>query len=853
MSPTMPDPSQRKVDDLTRTRHSRPAVHKFGGASLRDGPALAVALALVEGAERPAVVVVSAFAEVTDSLLALGSDLARGRDAAVQRRASGLRERYESAATAVVAAGPERRRLLARVRTTFEEIQALGAAPGILRELAPASLDRLLASGEDLSARIFAAGLRSKGVAAEYVDAADIVVADGPSGHASPDLVATDRQAQERLRPLLSAGVVPVVPGFIGKDPEGRVVTLGRGGSDLTATLLARALNARAVTLWKDVPGFLTADPRVVPDARVVPQLHLREAAELAYYGAKVLHPRALTPGGRFPIFVRPFARPEESGTEISRRRTLETYPVKALSAVHGQALVTVTGNGMLGVPGIAARTFSALHRAGISISLISQASSEHSICLGVPADQADAARESLLEAFQEEIAHREIDGVELIRDLATLSVVGLGMAGTPGIAARVFSALAAVGINLVAIAQGSSELNISFVVEASQAAESQRRIHDAFQLSKIGGGRAERPARADVVLLGYGQVGRTLARLLAHRSRQAQLRLVGVIDRGGYVFRPTGLSARDLRRLSEAKTAGSSVAEVRGGIAGAPLAAVAALAEHALSRPILVDVTAGETGSLLETAIASGFDLVLANKRPLAGRRKDAIALERSVETAGRGFRFEATVGAGLPILDTYRKLVESGDRVLRIEGCLSGTLGFLLSELEAGRSFSDSLRQAMERGYTESDPREDLSGADVARKALILGRLLDFRGEPGDVVEESLVPQRFRRLTLAGFLDRLVELDAEWEKRLAGARARGRSLRYVARVNPKRISVGLVEVGPQSPFAGLRGTDNQVAFTTTRYRANPLVIQGPGAGLAVTSAGILNDILELAMNGRR
>src|SRR6185503_14847532 len=279
---------------------------------------------------------------------------------------------------------------------------------------------------------------------------------------------------------------------------------------------------------------------------------------------------------------------------------------------------------------------------------------------------------------------------VEMLRDLATISVVGLGMAGTPGIAARVFTALAPAAINVVAIAQGSSELNISFVVEGSRAGEAQRRIHDAFQLSKIGGGRAEPSRRTDVVLLGFGSVGRTLAGLVVRSSRRTRLSLVGVIDRGGYVFRPKGLTARDLRELAQVKAKGRPVSERAGGVTAGGREAVEAFAKHALSRPILVDVTAGQTVPILKTAIASGFDVVLANKRPLSGRRKDTLAIEHAVEKGGRRLRFEATVGAGLPVLDTYRKLVESGDRVLRIEGCLSGTLGFLLSEVEAGRSFS-------------------------------------------------------------------------------------------------------------------------------------------------------------------
>jgi aspartokinase/homoserine dehydrogenase 1 len=824
-------------------------VHKFGGASLADAKAMKNAIALVRGTPGPGVVVVSALAGVTDALLEAAGAIGRKPEGRIDEIAGLLARRHRRCLAGVVPPGPIRNALREEIRRSFGELALLSRAPVFLQDLSPATLDSLLARGEEIAARIFAAGLAAAGRPAVRVSPLDLIATDGRFGSASPLLSETDRKVRRTLAPLLRKRVVPVVAGFLGAAPDGRVATLGRGGSDLTAALLARALSARAVYLWKDVPGILTADPRVVPDARVIPQLNTGEAAELAYYGAKVLHPRALIPVARrgIPIFVRPFARPGEPGTEISRRRTLARYPVKALSAISGQALLTVTGNGMLGVPGIAARTFAALHRDRISVSLISQASSEHSICLSVPQTSAREARRSLLEAFAEEIARREIDGVELLAGLATISVVGLGMAGTPGIAARVFSALARGAVNVVAIAQGSSELNISFVVAEAQAGEAQRLIHESFQLSKIGGGAVERAARADVALLGFGQVGRTLAGLV-RAARGGRLRLCAVIDRRGFVFRPGGLSARDLSELTAAKKRGRSVAETSRGTKASPADAIMALAEHALSRPILVDVTAEATAPLLEKAAASGFDLVLANKRPLSGPRAEAQKLTEAVASNGRRLRYEATVGAGLPILDTHRKLVESGDRVVRIEGCLSGTLGFLLSEIERGSSFSASLRRAIASGYTEPDPRDDLSGADVGRKALILGRLLGFAGGPSDVAVESLVPARAAKLPLARFLERLSEFDGEWEERSRRARARGRALRYVASVTRRGIRVGLLEVAPGSPFHGLKGTDNQVAFTTARYRSNPLVIQGPGAGLAVTAGGIFNDVAELA-----
>jgi aspartokinase/homoserine dehydrogenase 1 len=826
-------------------------VHKFGGASLADAAAIGHAVGIVRAHRSESmVVVVSAMAGVTDQLLAIASHAVRGEDARVAELIAALRTRHGRTARAVVQAGAARARLVALVTQQFDELAGLAAGLGLLRDLSPRTSDVIVARGERLSAQIVAAALAGSSVRARYVDAIGLIRTDAHFGHASPDYDRTGRAARHGLRPLLARGLVPVVPGFLGTSPAGELTTLGRGGSDLTATLLARALGASRVSLWKDVPGLLTGDPKVVPDARVIPGLHTREAAELAYYGAKVLHPRALIPiaGRRIPLYVRPFADPASPGTEVSEGIAVTSLPVKALSAATHQALITVAGNGMLGVPGIAARTFAALQRRHLSVSLISQASSEHSICFSVPDAAAREARTALLEEFRQEIDRREIDGVEIRHDVATIAVVGLGMAGTPGVAAGVFSALAAGGINVVAIAQGSSELNISVVVDREHAADAQRRIHAAFQLSRIGGGTVTRPERVEVVLLGFGQIGRMLAGLLARiRRPRLALRVVGVIDRSGFVFEHRGLDNGRLAALAGAKERGVPVADSPGGRAATADEAIGFMARHALRRPILVDLTATHTGKLLEQALASGMDLVLSNKLPLAGPKDESARLYELARAYGRRLRHETTVGAGLPVIDTYYKLIESGDRVERIEGCLSGTLGFLLTELGRGRKFSGTLRTAMRKGYTEPDPREDLSGMDVGRKALILARLLGFSGELSPDRVESLVPRAARGFTLQQFLDRLDRFDTEWERRVQAAAARGRVLRYVASVTRQSLEVGLREVDRSSPFAGLKGADNTVVFTTARYKSNPLVITGPGAGPAVTAAGVLNDILQL------
>lgn len=828
-------------------------VFKFGGASLADAAAVRHALDIILTPRKSRVVaVVSALAGVTDALLALADVAQEGDVRDIDGDVSALHRRHRDIASAIVRTARERRAIVQSVAVDFTELRTLLHGVASLRELTPRTRDFIVARGEQLSARLVVAGLRSRGTAAEYVEAAELIQTDGAFGGAFPDLKATDRTVRGRLRTLLRQRRVPVVPGFVGGAPDGAVVTLGRGGSDLTATVIGRALRAQRITLWKDVPGLMTTDPRLVPHARIVPQLNMREAAELAYYGAKILHPRALIPLSRVPVpvFVRPFADPTAAGTEISTRRTLRRYPVKALSVIRDQALVTVAGNGMLGVPGIAARTFGALQHAGISVALISQASSEHSICLCVPANRAADARAALDREFALEVTRRELEGVDVQPAMAMLAVVGLGMAGTPGIAARLFRALSTAGVNIVAIAQGSSELNISIVVAESDAETAARTVHDAFQLDKIGGGGVADDMRLDVVLLGVGQIGREFVRMLPRTRSQVRPTVVALIDRSGYVFEPEGLTARQLAAYADAKESGHTLASYDGATAAPAREAVAWIARHALARPVLVDLTADETLPTLRAALSEGMDIVLANKRPLSASLADVAGLRALAARHNKRILHETTVGAGLPVMDSYAKLVETGDTVLRIEGCTSGTLGFLLTEIGKGRPFSASLRDAMTRGFTEPDPRDDLSGMDVARKALILARMMGFTGELGDVQVESLVPPALQKLPRASFLARLEQQDATWAERQAAASRHGRVLRYVLRATSRRVVVGLRAVPLSHPLAGLRGTDNQIVFTTRRYREHPLVITGPGAGPAVTAAGVLNDLLQLAQS---
>lgn len=833
---------------MKKRRDASVSVHKFGGKALADSHAILRVVDLVGSWRGPRAIVVSALEGVTDALLSCARTASRGDIAGAIDEVEALRQRHLRTLDDLTESTDPARE---SVEQSFAELTDLLATVCRARELDARASDAIVSRGERLSAAIVTATLNRFGCPATIVDPRAFLLTDGRHGDAAPDLAASEPLARELFSAVFARTDTAVVPGFIGVGQDGSTVTLGRGGSDLTATTVARLLAAPEVTLWKDVPGFLTADPRIEPQARVVEQLDPREASELAYYGAKVLHPRALTPlTAQTVLRIRPFANPEAAGTEIAMDRSSGGSPVRAISAIVPQSLITVEGNGMIGVPGVAARTFAALGRAGISVSLISQASSEHTICFTVPEHAAAAAEAELREAFAAELERREIEAIDVRLGMATLAVVGAGMARATGTAARVFGAIADAKVNVVAIAQGSSERNISCVIEAASVAPAVRSIHSAFRLAKVGGGRAPRLDGADVILLGCGQIGRELLaqiEVLPTRDRQ-RVRVVAVIDREAWIHRQRGISSKQLVSITATKRRGGSLGSISGAKCGAALDAIRQIASHALTRPILVDVSSGDTRDVLAAAVDHGMDLVLANKVPLAADGASARALLRDARANGRQVLHEATVGAGLPVIDTIARLIASGDRVASVLACPSGTLGFLFSELGHGKSFSDALKRAMKLGYTEPDPREDLSGTDVARKAIILGRLIGYEGELSDLAVESLVPEELRSIPVTKFIARAHEIDELWRSRVEVAATKREVLRYCAQVTRASIKVGLVSVPLGGSLSALSGTDNLFAFTTARYRTNALVVSGPGAGPAVTAAGVLSDLLRVA-----
>ncbi|MEI6791128.1 MAG: aspartate kinase, partial [Myxococcaceae bacterium] len=680
----------------------------------------------------------------------------------------------------------------------------------------------ILAQGERIMAQIMTKLLIKRGLEAVCVDAAEIIKTKmGPTGLVH-DPIECQKRIQAKIKPLLEAGKFPVIPGFIAEGPDGCLVTLGRGGSDYTATILAAALEAERVTLYKEVDGMLTADPKYVPKAQLIPELHYQEAAELSFYGAKILHPRSIIPliKPRIPLYLKNTFCPEQAGTKISHQVTPTKNPVRALTAINNQSLISIEGCGMMGVPGVAMRTFKALSEAAISVSLISQASSEASICLTISGESQDLALEALRKEFHFELSNQLIERIQALDQVAIVAVVGMGMKGSLGLSARVFGAFRYANLNIIAIAQGSSEFNISMVIRESQVPLAIQTLHHEFFGSQI-------PNEAQIAIHGFGQIGQALAsQLLSQKDYLQQefgvsINIKAVSDSKGFCV----LEHSDLPSLIERKKQGEQIHEQAG---------LLDFQKLEITHGICVDLTASASHQVLMQALENNFDIVLANKKPLTGPYVEYEALFQKAREKNCQIRYEATVGAGLPIIDTIDKLKQAGDAPLCIQGCFSGTLGYLMSALDTDICFSEAVKHAQALGLTEPDPNDDLAGTDVARKALILARELDWKLELSDIETESLVGIS----------------DAEFKKRVLNARESNKRLRYIAQVIPgKSIRVGLQEVGPESPFYYLVGTTNQVSMKTPRYLESPLIVTGPGAGAGVTAAGVLNDVVALAV----
>jgi aspartokinase/homoserine dehydrogenase 1 len=809
-------------------------VLKFGGSSLATPAVIAEVgrILLRERRSGPVIAVVSAFSGVTNQLIACAR-LAEHGDARYVDTFEQIARRHRSAVASLVKKRPASIR--AQVDALLAELQGTLEGIHLLRHCPPRALDMTASFGERLSAVIVAAYLDHTWPS-RPADAREFVVTDDQFTHANVDFAKTNRRTRAYMARLMrQPRVIPIATGFIGATSDGHTTTIGRNGSDYSAAIIGAAVRASVIEIWTDVDGVLSADPRVVPSAFVLPEVTYEEAMELSYFGAKVIHSATIAPAVSrgIPILIKNTFNPDASGTLISRRTANDARPARGITSVGDMSLLTIRGAAMVGVPGVAERVFRTLAARGVSVVLISQASSEHTICLGVQARHAATAVRAISDEFQSAF-HAGLMRVDVRKDQAILAVVGEGMKGRPGIAGKVFDALGRQNINISAIAQGASERNISCVIDAADQVRALNAIHEGF---------FEARKRLALAVVGVGNVGgAVLAQLQQQRryllTRGFDVTVVAVANSKRFAIDAKGI---DLVHWKQALATSPHRME--------PEALAGAIARLDLTNAALVDCTAGPSiVAAYARFIDANLHIITPNKWANALPWPRYRALIDLLDKRKRHFLFEANVGAGLPVMSTLRDLIASGDEILRVEGILSGTLSYLFNTFDGEVPFSALVREAHRAGFTEPDPREDLSGQDVARKLLILARQIGLEMDLGDVRVESLVPRALARGRYSTkFFDRLSRWDDSLADRVRRARGRGMVIRYVGTLQGRRAEARLKEFPMNHPLAAATGSDNVIAFTTRRYARTPLVIQGPGAGADVTAMGVFSDVLKL------
>ena len=699
------------------------------------------------------------------------------------------------------------------------------------------SRDVVAGYGEIWSARLLAAYLEQQAPerGGRWVDARDVVTVS--ETHLGPTVLWDESQAKiDKVVEKDFAGIA-VITGFIAADEEGLQTTLGRNGSDHSAAIFAALLDADDLSIWTDVDGVMSADPNRVPEAQVIDRLTYNEAMELAYFGASVIHPQTLGPAVKkgIPVTIRNSRNPSHSGSRIEAGAE-SNDSIKGITAIGGMALVNLEGAGMIGVPGTADRMFSALKAAGVSVTLISQASSEHSICIAVPEDVAERARDVVREAFNEELESGQIQSVDITESQSIVAVVGDGMEGTPGIAARFFGTLGRAGVNIRAIAQGSSERNISAVVDSEEATKALRAVHSGFYLSQ---------KTISIGLIGTGVVGGALL-------RQVQKQADRLAEQFNLDLRVRAIARSQKMLLGDRRINIDSWEDdfESSGVETDLDAFEAHVNPEHLPHAVIIDCTASDhIAAKYPKWLERGIHVITPNKKAFSSDYDAYQALQVAADKGSSHYFYETTVGAALPVISTLCDLIYTGDDVRSIRGIFSGTLAYLFNVYDGSKPFSEIVREAKESGYTEPDPRDDLSGMDVARKLTILARELGQGIEIGDFPVKSLVPEALQDCPLDEFMEKLSDYDDEMAALYEKAEANGKKLRYIATLDAEgNASVGLESVDSDHPFSNINLTDNIVQFETDRYSANPLVIQGPGAGPEVTAGGVFADLLRLA-----
>ncbi|TVQ67490.1 MAG: bifunctional aspartate kinase/homoserine dehydrogenase I [Balneolaceae bacterium] len=811
-------------------------VLKFGGSSVGTPEALKQVVEIIgQKTERERlVVVVSAFRGITDQLIQAANLASVGNEYYLQEFVSIEGRHIETILTLFPAKNQSE--WMTSVKLLLNELEDVLQGVFLIRELSPRTLDYIVGFGERFSSLILSALLSHYGISSRNCDARDLIKTDREFGNARVLTAQTFHNIREYMGRCREKTVV--ITGFIASTEEGESTTLGRGGSDYTAALIGAALTSKAIEIWTDVDGLMTADPGKVKRAFSVPEASYEEAMELSHFGAKVIYPPTIQPALKagIPILIKNTFKPAHPGTVIHNSTRPDQGSVRGMSSIDEVSLITLRGSGMIGVTGISARLFSALAEQRINIILITQSSSEHTITLAVAPSDTLKADSALRSEFRTELATEMIDEILLERDYSVIAVVGDNMRQIPGIAGRVFSSLGRNGINIVAIAQGSSERNISFVVDRRNEKKAMNTLHDAFFLAGV--------KSVNLFLVGTGLIGSKLLNIMEEQAEifyneyQIDLNLRGVANSRKMMVSDEPIPLNRWRSVLDHEGEVSSLSRFTERMRGMNL-----------TNSVFVDCTASpDLQEAYKEILASSISVVTPNKKANSSAQ---ILFDELHDTARRynaAFRYETNVGAGLPVVGTLHEMVSTGDKIKKIEGVFSGTLSYLFNSYDGSVPFSRLVKQAREAGFTEPDPRDDLSGEDVGRKLLILARVAGKKMEYDEIDVENLVPEKARNAqNTEQFLELLEEHDTEFEAMLKKAMNAGRKLCYIARYEEGSAVVKLEEIDRDHPFYGLSGTDNILAIYSNNYDKNPMVIKGPGAGAAVTASGIIADILRL------
>ena len=805
-------------------------VLKFGGTSVGSVESILSVKKIVEAQEEPVIVVVSALGGITDMLLKTATQAMEG-DPIYQKTFWTIVERHEDMVNAVIPAGRERDTLMAIVKAHLEELRSIYQGVYLIRDLSPKTQAAIVSYGERISSRIAAALIRG----AEWFDSREFIKTERKAGRNMLATDLTNRLVKENWQTIPQ---VSLVGGFISTDAvSGEVTNLGRGGSDYTASIIAAALDATVLEIWTDVDGFMTADPRVIPNAYVIGQLSYVEAMELCNFGAKVVYPPTIYPvcSKNIPILIKNTFNPGAPGTIIKQTVEDSSKPIKGISSINGTSLITISGLSMVGVIGVNRRIFSCLADNGISVFMVSQASSENSTSIGVrDVDAAEACKVLNLE-FAKEIEQGSMFPIRDESGLATVAIVGENMKHTPGIAGKLFGTLGRNGISVIACAQGASETNISFVVDARYLRKSLNVIHDSFFLSEY--------QVLNLFITGVGTVGGSLIEQIAQqrdklmREMGLKLNVVGIASGHKAMFAREGLELTDFRaQLAQAED--SNLQRLHDEVIGMNI-----------FNSVFVDCTASaEVAGLYKDFLQHNIHVVAANKIAASSDYATYHELKSIAQQRGVKFLFETNVGAGLPIIRTINDLRNSGDKILRIEAVLSGTLNYIFNTISHDLPFSQTVKMAQEAGYSEPDPRIDLSGKDVIRKLVILAREAGYEINQEDVEKHLFIPADLFQGSLEEFWQKLPSLDAGFEQRRQVLERENKVWRFVAKLENGHAQVSLEEFDRDHSFYVLEGSNNIVLLTTERYNEYPMLIQGYGAGASVTAAGVFADIMSLA-----